>query len=189
MDSANVPPRARNTRPLAQLLVMLGALAMTACVHGELYTTRPGDTLALTGKVSGVTVTSGGVPLERMGVYEEIGANHLIGEAIISRLVEDGHFDESGDLRIIARITGFRLRSTANVILWGDWTGVDELAGEVDIQLGEDHTNYYGFELSAKQEDVFKATAKSRLRSLGGALAEKISALFGAPSEGEDVAE
>ena len=179
MGSTDVAPCARNARQLARLLAALGALVMTACVYGEIYTTRPGDTTALSGKVSGVTGTSGGVPLERLGVYEEIDANHLIGEEIISRLVEDERFDEWGDLRITARITGFRLRSTANVVLWSNWTGADELAGEVDIKLGENHTNYYNFELTARQEGAFKFSAKSRLRSLARALAERVSALFG----------
>ena len=60
----------------------------------------------------------------------------------------------------------------------GNYTGVDRLVGEVDIQLGDGHTNYYEFELSARQDVVFKASAKSRLRSLARALAEKISSLF-----------
>jgi hypothetical protein len=185
MDSANIPPYARNARPLAQLLVLLGTLAMTACAHGEIVTLRPGETAALSGKVSSVTVTSAGVPLERLVVYEDIDANRTIEETIVSRLVEDDHFDESGDLKISVRINGFRLRSTGNAFWAGAMAGIDKLEGEVDIQQGEGHTNYYDFKSSGSEEWYFKYGSGARFRSLARVLAEKISMLF----EGEDVAE
>ena len=185
MDSANVVPCTQNTRPLAQLLVLLGALTMTACAHGEIVNLRPGDTAALSGKVSGVTVTSAGVPLERLSVYVDIDGNRTIEEAIVSRLVEDGHFDESGAVQISVRITGFRLRSAGNAFWAGAMAGVDKLEGEVDIQQGDGHTNYYEIKSSGAEEWYFKYSATARFRSLTRVLAEKITALF----EAEEVDE
>jgi hypothetical protein len=178
MDLADTTPCARNARPLAQLLVLLGVLAMTACAHGEIVNMRPGETAALSGKVSSVTVTSAGVPLERLVVYEDIDANRTIEETIVSRLVKDDHFDESGDLRVSVRITGFRLRSTGNAFWAGAMAGIDKLEGNVDIQQGEGHTNHYDFKSSGAEEWYFKYSSAARFRSLARVLAEKISTLL-----------
>ena len=110
----------------------------------------------------------------------------MIEEAIVSRLGEDGHFDESGDLQINVRITGFRLRSAANAFWWGAWAGVDKLESDVDIQQGEDRVNHYGFELSGSEEWYFKYGATARFRSLARELAEKISTLFESEGVGGD---
>ncbi len=185
MDSANIPPGARSGRSLANFCGMLVALAMTACAHGQITNMRLGDTAALSGKVSVVTVTSEGVVAERRSVYERLDADRRIEEAIVSRLVEDDHFDESGDLRVSVRVTGFRLRSAGNAFWAGYMAGVDKLEGEFDIQQGEGHTNHYAFQLSGAEEWYFKYSATARFRSLSRELAEKISTLF----EREDVAE
>jgi hypothetical protein len=158
--------------------VVLAALALTACAHGRITAISPGDTAALSGRVSSVTVTSDSVLSDRRRVYDELDADRAIEKAIISRLVEDGHFDESGDTRVSVRITEFRLRSAGSAFWAGFMAGVDMLDGEVDIQQGEDSNNRYTFKLSSSEEWYFKYGAAARFRSLANELAEKITTLF-----------
>ena len=182
MDSASVRPYARNARLLAPLLVVFGALVLTACAHGRITATSPGDAGALSGRVSDVTVNSDAVIAERKGVYDGLDADRTIKEAIVSELVEDGHFDESGDTRVSVRITEFRLRSTGSAFMWGFFAGVDMLDGEVEIQQGEDSNKRFTFKLSGSEEWYFKFSAAARFRSLASELAEKIATLFEEPS-------
>jgi hypothetical protein len=178
MDSANARPYVRNARPLAPLFVALAALALTACAHGRITAISPEDSAALSGRVSGVTVTSDGVLFERRRVYDRLDADRAIEEAIVSKLVEDGHFDESGDTRVSVRITEFKLRSAGTAFWVGFMAGVDMLDGEVDIQQGEDSNKRYTFKLSSSEEWYFKYGAGARFRSLANELAEKIATLF-----------
>jgi hypothetical protein len=178
MGSANIQLHAHDTRHLVRVLVVLVALGAAACAHGTITAASPGGLSPLSGKVADVTVTSQGIDQERKPVYDKLEGDRTIEQAITSRLVKDGRYDESGETRVSVRIKEFRLRSTGNAFVNGFLAGVDKLEGEVHVRQGEGSDERYVFKLSGSEEWYFKYSASARFRSLANELAEKVGTLF-----------
>jgi hypothetical protein len=166
------------TRQFVSAFVLLAALVATGCADGTITSISRGGSAPLRAKVAEVTVSSASVVRERRARYDKLDGDRSIQRAIIDRLVEDGHFDSSGDMRIEVEITVFKLRSVSTALFLGFLAGEDKLYGKVSVSQDEDIGRRYRFELRSSEEWYFKVSASGRFGSLANELAEKISTLF-----------
>jgi hypothetical protein len=175
----------RVTHARRLVLVVAAAAVAGGCAHGSVRLASPGAPAPATVARVRATITET-VPAERRAVYEELGGNHVIEQALIESLTEAGKYDPHGDVLAEVRVDGFRLRSTANAAFNGWFAGIDKLEGEVDLKRSDTEPVRYVYTLSGTEDVYFKWSASARFRSLARTLADKLVADLSVPGAGDD---
>ncbi len=151
------------TRRISLLATLVAATACIGCTSAGTYPTR-GKALAEGAAFSEVAVTvDQSLPAERLQTFRQNRGAHVVRDAIVAALEQQGRMDPTAQRRLEVRVVAFRLKS--------GWDGILN-SGIVDIVAGgyiSDQEDFLTVDISVfTSEDADLQTGVTSASNRGG---------------------